>query len=131
MEKLVKKLKSQVGESLGETLIALLISVLGITLLAMMIQTSSNLIKKGNEQFIGYIEKDIALVEQDTNTLNGTVQITSATDATKYYYIDKNTTTAGASAEYNVNYFKNEANNIKVISYKAKWKRLETKKDLH
>lgn len=124
MKKLIRKLKSQAGESLGETMIALLISILGVALLAMMINTSANLIKKGDDQFNNYIGKENKLVEkvEETNTLKGQVYITSANNSTNFYRVDNDITIV--NSKYDVNYYKNELNNIEVISYKARWKEL-------
>lgn len=124
MKRFIKKLKSQNGESLGETMIALLISILGLALLAMMIETSANLIKKSDTEFNSYIGKENKLVEktEESNTLKGQVYISSANDNTNIYYIDNDSSIV--NAKYDVNYFKNELNNIEVISYKARWKKL-------
>ena len=124
MKRFIKKLKSQRGESLGETMIALLISILGLALLAMMIETSANLIKKSDTEFNSYIGKENKLVEktEESNTLKGQVYISSANDNTNIYYIDNDSTIV--NAKYDVNYFKNEFNNVEVISYKARWKKL-------
>lgn len=113
MKNIIVKLKSQGGESLGETLIALLISILGITLLAMMIQTSSNLIRKGSEQFESYITKENELVKKGSSTYEGQVFISNSTDINKIYSINN-------ISMYDVYYYKNEINDIEVISYKTK-----------
>ena len=105
-------------------MIALLISILGLALLAMMIETSANLIKKSDTEFNSYIGKENKLVEktEESNTLKGQVYISSANDNTNIYYIDNDSTIV--NAKYDVNYFKNEFNNVEVISYKARWKKL-------
>lgn len=119
MKNIIKKLKSQNGESIVETLVALLISALAITLLAMMIQTSSNLIKKNDEQFTNYIEKENVLVDKavDTDALNGQVYITGTS---KIYLIDSNDSTVKDDKYYEVNCFVNKTKDIEVISYKLK-----------
>ena len=58
MKNIIKKFKSQNGESIVETLVALLISVLSINMLAMMIQTSTNLIIKSDQKLNKYIKKE-------------------------------------------------------------------------
>lgn len=120
MKNIFKKLKNQNGESIGETLVALLISVLAITMLAMMIQTSTNLIRKGDQQFASFIENENKIVEKkaDPSTSTGQVYISSKADTSKIYLIDNDTTVVGG--KYEVNYFENEVNDIDIISYKAK-----------
>ena len=68
------KLKSQLGESIAEVLIALLISSLGMLLLASMIATSARLISKSKDRINQYVEAENNLVEQ-TGGVSGTITI--------------------------------------------------------
>lgn len=54
MKKILKKLKSYVGETIAEVLIALLISALGMLMLATMITSSSNSIMKSRKTLEAY-----------------------------------------------------------------------------
>ncbi len=69
-----KKLKSNIGESLSEVLIAGLIASLGMLLFAMMISSSSKIITNSNNAFIKYYGTDISNLEtksvtQESNTI--------------------------------------------------------------
>ena len=54
MKKILKKLSATSGESLAETLIAVLIIAVALTMLASMISSTSSLVKKGEEQLNRY-----------------------------------------------------------------------------
>lgn len=56
MEKLIKKLHSRAGESIAETLVAVLIAALSLTLLAGAISTSTSVIKKTREKLSDYYD---------------------------------------------------------------------------
>lgn len=116
-KRLQKKLKSQSGETLSEVLIAVLVSTLGITLLAGMITSSTDIITRSKANFNNYIEEENELVEQLSGK-NGKVIIQGINLATDYY--------AGGQTQIPVNYFSNEVGtdeegNAKVIyTYKVK-----------
>ncbi len=92
MKKLLKqartKLTGQGGESIGEVLIATLISAVALTMLASMLITSSRLISQSREKLESYYQKNNALVmQQSTDTHTGTVIIDKGSDAsTDDYY---------------------------------------------
>ena len=69
MERIINKLHSQEGESLAETLVALLISVLGITLLAGMIIAGSKIIKSSTDKFKEYVNSEDAIVRRDESAV--------------------------------------------------------------
>ena len=54
MKKMMKKLKSQAGETIAEVLIALLISTIALLMLATMINSSANSIQKSRDILESY-----------------------------------------------------------------------------
>lgn len=58
MNKMMKKLKSQVGETLAEVLIAMLISTIGLLMLAVMISSASNSITKSRNLLETYYSSE-------------------------------------------------------------------------
>ena len=54
MKKMLKKLRSTAGESIGETLIALLISALALGMLAGAVSSASNIITRSNDAMNDY-----------------------------------------------------------------------------
>lgn len=71
-----KKLKSNSGESLAETLVAVLISAFALLMLAGTVNTASNLITKGQDNLSKYYAANNNLAEHSTpsSNLNITVQ---------------------------------------------------------
>ena len=65
MHRIVKKLGNNSGESIAELLISILVSVLGITLLAIMIQTSSRLILSSTAKIKDYAVKENRIVKKE------------------------------------------------------------------
>ena len=61
---MIRKLKNNKGESIAEILLAILVSVMGITLLAIMIQTSSKLILSSSERIKAYSEDERKIVSR-------------------------------------------------------------------
>ena len=56
MKRVFKKLKSRTGETIAEVLIALLISAIGLVMLASMISTSGSVIKSSRDTLEHYYE---------------------------------------------------------------------------
>ena len=69
-KRILKKIHSQSGESIGETLVALLISTLGILMLAGMIVASTRLIMYSRDTFVKYYVANNAVAIHDVS-LNG------------------------------------------------------------
>ena len=57
MKKLIKKLKSSSGESIGETLVALLIAALALLMLAVAITATTRIINNSSEKVDDYFDK--------------------------------------------------------------------------
>lgn len=109
MKRLKKKLKSQAGESLAETLIALLIAVAALVMLAGAISASANVIQRGQQKLDAYYSAN--------ETADGVVQMSGTGDAGTV----KITESSNAIAEksYDVQYYTNgEFNKTPVIAYK-------------
>ena len=98
-----RKLRSNRGETIGETLVALLISALALVMLAGAISSTANMINTSDRKMGEYYSKDAALVEHSgTSTLTVTL------------------TGTGVSEERLVKYDLNNAFNTKpVVAYKV------------
>ena len=70
MKKLIKKLKSSSGESIGETLVALLIAALALLMLAVAITATTRIITNSSEKVDDYFDK--------SNTKNETLSKAAA-----------------------------------------------------
>ncbi|MBR6220466.1 MAG: hypothetical protein IKQ80_07880 [Clostridia bacterium] len=57
MKKLMSKLRSAAGETIGETLVALLISALALTMLAGAIGAANNIVTRSNKAMNDYYTK--------------------------------------------------------------------------
>ena len=88
-----RKLKSSAGESIAETLVALLISALALVMLAGAISATARMIILSDKQMGKYYEADANLVQQPTSgkTLNISIK---GSDTLPEYHNDVN---------YNVN----------------------------
>ena len=69
----IGKIKSQVGESIGEVLVALLISSIGLTLLAMMVSSSSRMVERSKSTVHEYVLQSNALEDQSETGTPGTL----------------------------------------------------------
>ena len=73
---MIRKLKSKKGESLAETMIAVLISALGLLMLASMIEHGSRLIAQSNNTIQTYVREENEIIElQDGETTTATVSM--------------------------------------------------------
>lgn len=91
----VQKFCSSKGESIGETLVALLISTLALTMLAGAITTTSNIVKKSREHLGQYYQRNEAeagvvkmSVENDSKKIKITITESGGLNISKdvYYY---------------------------------------------
>lgn len=64
MERFLKKLRSRSGESITETLVALLISAFALTMLAGAILTSSGIIKRSSDRITKYYTASTEALEE-------------------------------------------------------------------
>ena len=70
-KRIAARLKDKKGETLMELLFAMLISSLGMIILAGMIVASTNIIKRGNEVLKSYVTEENKIVAQDTESETG------------------------------------------------------------
>ena len=61
MKKIAKKLRSQTGESIAETLIAVLVIAVALTMLAAMISATADMVKKSEKKMDDYYTANTAL----------------------------------------------------------------------
>lgn len=105
-----RKLRSNAGESIAETLIALLISALALVMLAGAISATANMITKSDKQMGKYYTGDDNLVQQTTpggEALTVTITGDKGTIKTKEEHTNK------------VRWYKNDAfANKPVVAYK-------------
>lgn len=75
--RILKKLKSKNGESLGEVLIALLIAALALTMLASVISSASNMISNSKEKMTLYYgaTNDVASSKSGAHVVKSTSSI--------------------------------------------------------
>lgn len=76
-----KKLKSNSGESIAETLVAVLISAFALLMLAGTVNTASNLITKGQDNLGKYYAANNNLAEHKTSSSYLSISINDSTDA--------------------------------------------------
>ncbi len=72
---MINKLKSTSGESIAETLVAVLIAAFALLMLAGSVNTSSNLITQSQSKLEEYYSKNNTLVEETTST-KGVIEVT-------------------------------------------------------
>ncbi len=106
----VKKLSGSGGETIGETLVALLISSLALLMLAGAVTAAFRIVLASEETISAYNEEDQDLAEQKDGTEDGNINVTIK-DA------DSSTT---IKQTYSGKYYSNETfNGINVVAYKA------------
>ncbi len=81
MKKLLHKLRGQVGESLAETLVAVLVIALAMTILAGMIGAAGNMVKTSETKMNEYYESNVKLENFSEAGGTATVNITASGEA--------------------------------------------------
>lgn len=111
-KRIAARLKDKKGETLMELLFAMLISSLGMIILAGMIVASTNIIKRGNEVLKSYVTEENNIVAQDTVSETGSATFNiSGTERKLTDYDD--------SAQVSVSYYVNDKIGGKqVVTYK-------------
>ncbi len=79
-KKLVAKLRSRAGESLTETLVALLIAALGLVILAGAISSTNSMVQRSKTVMTSYYTANNALEAQSGSKTDLSVSITSFGD---------------------------------------------------
>lgn len=107
------KTKKNSGESLIETMISILICVLGVLAVTTAIVQSGKMTAKGNEKLNSYYEQNNELTEQSSPSETGTVSIEQNGNKTVIVPEDEE--------DYEVEYFINDVlGGSEIISYRAK-----------
>ena len=108
MKRCKRKLRSRAGETLTETLVALLVAVIALAILAGMIMSSSNLIRNSRTRFDSYYEGNNALSSLENTVAGASVTISDGendqrlTDAQTKDAIDVRYSTNGKAAAYRI-----------------------------
>jgi len=93
MKKMMQKLRSRAGESISEVLIAMLVSALGLAMLAGVITTSTRIITKSRETAKTFTQSENALESHDTASLevkSGTVKFAYGDDSDSFDLVNVN-----------------------------------------
>ena len=109
-KRLIDKLRSQIGESIAEVLVALLISAVALMLLANMVTSATRIVTGNREAFNQYITAGNALASHEGTTSSGTVSF--AKDGASMKLTDD----PSSSSTITVTYYTNTRRNA-VISY--------------
>ena len=114
LKRIQEKLTEKHGESIAETLIALLISCAGLLMLASMIASGTRVVQKSRAKLKDYYEKNNVVAAEgvndpeNLNTNAGTLTITITGEGVKGQVVE------------NVNYYINDIfKNTSVISYRT------------
>ena len=106
VDKLKKKLNSRAGESIGETLVALLIAAVALVMLAGAISASSDVVISSRKKLEKYYEGEEKLSDLSGTGSFGTITITDATGSISF-------------APYSVVFYQNkEFQRTPVVEYK-------------
>ena len=111
MKKMIKKLKSQAGESIGETLVSMLIAALALLMLAGAMSASAGVIVKSRGKLSDYYDNN----EEESGVVKMLVGGTAANDGVTI----TDSSHAISTKSYSVTYFKNDEFGKKtVVAYK-------------
>lgn len=80
--KMMKRLRSHAGETIAEVLVALLISVLALTMLAAMISSTVSMVNKSKAKMMEYYDANKVLELQETSLTTTTITISGTDNAT-------------------------------------------------
>ena len=100
LEKLKQKLQSRAGESIGETLVSLLIAALALVMLAGAISASSGVIMKSRDKLNDYYSAN--------EEASGVVKMTSGGSTVTDVITIEDNTGAISKQSFKVTYYKND-----------------------
>jgi len=113
---LKRKLISQAGESIGETLIALLISALALMMLAGAVSTGMRIVTNSKNKMDDYYVVNNAIVARDTTP--PTIDGTAVADFSGEFSVEISNLLPSGATIPKVDYWKNEQlSGIPVITY--------------
>ena len=91
IKRITEKLKGKVGESIAETLVALLISALALTMLAGAISAGSNMIRTSRAKISTYYNESENLATFSSTTGDADVTINDFSDSVSVEYVEVKT----------------------------------------
>ncbi len=118
-KKLINRLRSRAGESIAEVLVAVLISALGLAILAGMVAASSNMVTKSKSAMQTYIQEENKLAAQSGTGSTGSISM-KVGESAKAVRLPDSSASEGEGYPVAVNYFSTEANNKTLVSYSLK-----------
>jgi hypothetical protein len=120
-DRLCKKLKSQSGESISETLVAVLIAALALTMLAMAISSSLGIVTQAREKLDNYYQKADSLVKREASAAlpSGTTVTLTITNTGGVPLRNKPVNSIGSdgTSDKIVCYINDEYENLTVLAY--------------
>ena len=75
MKQATTKLRSRAGESISEVLVALMIISMGLTMLAGLILTAGNLIRRSEDSLEGYVNAENRMLAHEQKAGSGQVKV--------------------------------------------------------
>jgi Tfp pilus assembly protein PilV len=115
MKKMRSRLRSQKGESIAEVLVAVLVSMVALTMLALMITATTKMVIRSRAKMDEYVMDNNELVEKDGAALNGTASFYLVKDDSSKKINLTDTSVQDIPTRYYVN---DSLGNVTVISYK-------------
>ncbi|MBR3245215.1 MAG: hypothetical protein IKF90_21400 [Parasporobacterium sp.] len=112
--RIIKKFKSEKGESLSEVLVAVLVSTLGLVMLASMITSSMNIIMNSKTHYENYLKQEQILVGE-TEGQQGTVKTNKTLSGSEEPGPSIALTGDESDGSIDVYYYKNEEVPDKII----------------
>ena len=76
-----RRLRSRAGESITETLVALLIAALALTMLAGAVSSAGQIVMRSRDKLNSYYEEAVSVVEMSGSGTSGSVKITGSSIA--------------------------------------------------
>jgi hypothetical protein len=119
LKKMKARLKSQSGESIAEVLVAVMLSAIGLTMLALMISATTRMVIRSKNITSDYVGSNNQLVEKGDTTFNGEVEVLFVDPVSgvgQYILL-----TDESSEDYKISvryYINNNIGNVSVTSYK-------------
>jgi len=119
LKKMKARLKSLSGESIAEVLVAVMLSAIGLTMLALMISATTRMVIRSKNITSDYVGSNNQLVEKGDTTFNGEVEVLFVDPVSRVgQYI---LLTDESSEDYKISvryYINNNIGNVSVTSYK-------------
>lgn len=119
LKKMKARLKSLSGESIAEVLVAVMLSAIGLTMLALMISATTRMVIRSKNITSDYVGSNNQLVEKGDTTFNGEVEVLFVDPVSgvgQYILL-----TDESSKDYKISvryYINNNIGNVSVTSYK-------------